>query len=376
MPDKPKIEELESIRGLAALLLVLYHIPRWNQSFDITIIRNGYLMVDLFFVLSGFVIYTAYSTEIESRKDLLRFQFLRFGRLYPVHLFFFFVFLLIELAKYFAQLKFGISSPNSQPFRENNLTALIQQIFLVQAIGPTGNETTFNGPAWSISVEFYTYLVFGLVVLYAARFKNGIFAAAFVASLLLLISKNAFGFDNLLRCYTGFFLGCIIAYATIESKFSLPGYISLLAFVLVVLFLALKLDRKYDIGIFFLAAFLIFALVSSGSGFLKAILNLRVLTWLGTISYSVYMSHMTVEWTANQALRVFLKRPEVYIDGISVPTLSFFETTVAYIFIVATILLVSAAVYNYLEKPLRERSRRFANSNLEGSSPRQLLSSS
>jgi peptidoglycan/LPS O-acetylase OafA/YrhL len=340
--------------------LVLYHIPRWNQSFDITIIRNGYLMVDLFFVLSGFVIYTAYSTEIDSRKDLLRFQFLRFGRLYPVHLFFLFVFLLIELAKYFAQLKFAISSPNSQPFRENNLTALIQQIFLVQAIGPTGNETTFNGPAWSISVEFCTYLVFGFVALYFARFKNCIFAAAFAISLLLLISKNAFGFDNLLHCYTGFFLGCIIAYAKENSQVLLPSYISLLAFMLVVFFLAFKLDRKYDIGIFFLAAFLIFALVSSGPGFLKAILNLRVLTWLGAISYSLYMSHMAVDWTVNQTLRVFLRRPEVYVDGISMPTLSFSETALAYILIVPTILVVSAGVYKYLEKPLRERSRRFA----------------
>jgi peptidoglycan/LPS O-acetylase OafA/YrhL len=51
-----KIEELESIRGLAALLVVFFHIPKWNIMFDIGIINNAYMMVDLFFVLSGFVI--------------------------------------------------------------------------------------------------------------------------------------------------------------------------------------------------------------------------------------------------------------------------------------------------------------------------------
>lgn len=159
-----KIEELESIRGLAALLVVFFHIPKWNTLLDIGIINNGYLMVELFFVLSGYVIYTAYAHKIINRNDLFRFQFLRFGRLYPVHFVFLVAFIFIEIAKYIAQSKLGITSPNTQPFRENNLTAIIQQLFLVQAIGPTHNTTTFNGPAWSISVEFYTYLVFGMCV--------------------------------------------------------------------------------------------------------------------------------------------------------------------------------------------------------------------
>lgn len=126
--NQPKIEELESIRGLAALLVVFYHIPNWNPLFDIGIIRNGYLMVELFFVLSGFVIYSAYAGRIGSSKDLMRFQFLRFGRLYPVHLLFLLVYVGFELAKYIAQSRLGISSPNSQPFRENSLMALVQHV--------------------------------------------------------------------------------------------------------------------------------------------------------------------------------------------------------------------------------------------------------
>jgi peptidoglycan/LPS O-acetylase OafA/YrhL len=53
-----KLVELESIRGLAAILVLFFHIPAWNaRIYEINAIRNGYLMVDLFFALSGFVMY-------------------------------------------------------------------------------------------------------------------------------------------------------------------------------------------------------------------------------------------------------------------------------------------------------------------------------
>jgi len=58
IPTIEKYEELDSIRGIAALLVVFEHIPNWNESFfNFVIFRNGYLMVELFFVLSGFVIF-------------------------------------------------------------------------------------------------------------------------------------------------------------------------------------------------------------------------------------------------------------------------------------------------------------------------------
>ena len=102
-PHLAKINELESLRGLAALLVVFFHVPKWNSFLNVGIINNGYLMVELFFVLSGFVIFNAYSNNIKSKRDLMRFQFLRFGRLYPVHILFLLILLLIEVAKYFAQ---------------------------------------------------------------------------------------------------------------------------------------------------------------------------------------------------------------------------------------------------------------------------------
>jgi peptidoglycan/LPS O-acetylase OafA/YrhL len=364
---RPKINELESLRGLAALLVVFFHVPRWNSFLDVGIIKNGYLMVELFFVLSGFVIFNAYGNNIKSTRDLLRFQFLRFGRLYPVHILFLLIFLLIEVAKYIAQFRFGIVSPNSQPFRENNFTALIQHIFLVQAIGPTGNPLTFNIPSWSISVEFYTYLVFGCVVLLLGRngYRYLIFSVIAIASIVLLASAATFGFDDMLRCLAGFFIGCLTAVAVKNVPLKVPRFASVILFLAIVAFLQFKPSKSYDIAIYFLTAGLLGALVLQKSGLLNSVLRLNIFVWLGSISYSLYMSHQAVEWVANQIFRVVLKAPEVIASsGRSIPDLSGFTAILGVAFIVILSLVVSALVYRFVEKPMRKKSREFAFSRL------------
>jgi peptidoglycan/LPS O-acetylase OafA/YrhL len=366
-PQRRKINELESLRGLAALLVVFFHIPKWNSSMDVGIINNGYLMVELFFVLSGFVIFNAYGKNIESTRDLVRFQFLRFGRLYPVHILFLLIFLLIEIAKYVTQSKFGIVSPNSQPFKESSFTALIQHIFLVQAIGPTGNHNTFNVPSWSISVEFYTYLIFGGIVLLGRKgYRDLIFLIIAIASVVMLASAATFGFEDLLNGLAGFFVGCLTAVIVQNMTLKVSRVLSLILFLAIVAFLQIKTSKTYDVAIYFLTAGLIGALVLQKNGLLNSVLRLNILTWLGAISYSLYMSHAAVEWVANQIFRVILKVPEVIAaSGRSIPQLSGYSAFLGVSFIVILSLVVSSLVYKFVEKPFRERSREFAFSRLK-----------
>ena len=356
--SQTKVQELESIRGLAALLVVILHMSQWNSSFyNCGIIRNGYLMVELFFVLSGYVIYYSYSAKITNGKQLLRFQFLRFGRLYPVHLLFLSIFVVIVMAKYVAN-KFGVVSPNTQLYSTSDiLPALIENIFLVQAIGPTGHALMFNAPSWSISVEFYTYLLFAVVVLFFKKLKDIIFSALFLISILLLINQSTFGFDALLNCYTGFFLGCLTAKLKETTKINVPSIFSIVSFVGLLIFLSIKPKFEFDYLTYFFTAALIFTLVSSSKGILKRLLNVKALTWLGTISYSVYMSHFAIVWMANQFFRFVLKKPQGIIDGVNVPQLSFLEAVIACFLIVSIVLIVSNLVYEYIEKPLRLKSR-------------------
>lgn len=364
LPTPQKIEELESLRGLAAFLVVFFHIPKWNPILDIGIINNGYLMVELFFVLSGFVIFNAYSDKIDCRTDLLRFQFLRFSRLYPVHIIFLLAFVLIELVKYVAVMKLGISSPNSAPFETNNIAAFIKNIFLISSVLPYQSQS-FNYPAWSISVEFYTYLIFGLSILLGRRVKNTLFALVAVAALVMLATEVTFGFTYLLRCFSGFFVGCLTANVTKNLKLRMPSYISLALLAVIVVFLQLKTTKDFDLLIYFLTAALIASLVLSQEGFLKTLLNLKALTWLGAVSYSVYMSHAAIVWATNQVIRVISKRPEIIgANGKSYPQLSQLDSLIACVVVVLCVLLTSALVYNFIEKPIREKSRRFAFSKL------------
>jgi peptidoglycan/LPS O-acetylase OafA/YrhL len=365
LPNPRKIEELESIRGIAALLIVFFHFPKWNPLFDIGIINNGYLMVELFFVLSGYVIFSAYGEKIYSTKDLLRFQFLRLGRLYFVHLTFLMIFLAIEIGKYIASTKIGGQGIRTIPFSDNNLTAFLQQIFLAQAIGPTGNALSFNGQAWSISVEFYTYLLFALIILLFRKVKLQIFSALIVMSLLLLATKSTHGFEGVLKCLAGFFIGCITAYLTKKSTLALPSYCSAIIFASIVLFLQFKPFQQFDIAIYFLTAALIATIALAPKGLLNTMLKHRVLTWLGVISYSVYMSHSFALWvTANMFKRVF-KRPEVRaLDGSWVLSLSATEAIAAISFTLLFVLAISQLTYRFIEQPTREKSRRFAFTRL------------
>jgi peptidoglycan/LPS O-acetylase OafA/YrhL len=365
-PHRLKINELESLRGLAALLVVFFHVPKWNSALDVGIINNGYLMVELFFVLSGFVIFNSYGNNIKSTRDLVRFQFLRFGRLYPVHILFVLIFLLIEIAKYIAQSKIGIVSPNTQPFRQNSFTALIQHIFLVQAIGPTGNHNTFNVPSWSISVEFVTYFIFGCVVLLGRnRFRYSTFLVIAIASVVLLASAATFGFEDILNGLGGFFIGCLTAVSVKNMTLKVSRVVSLALFLAIIAFLQFKTSKTYDVAIYFLSAGLIGALVLQKNGVLNSVLRFSIFTWLGAISYSLYMSHAAVEWIANQFFRVVLKVPEVIAaSGRSIPQLSGFAALLGLSFIVILSFVVSSLVYKFVEKPWREKSREFAFSRL------------
>ena len=359
-----RIEALDSLRGLAACLIVLFHLPKFNPILNISFVDNSYLMVEFFFVLSGYVIFNSYSNNIHSKIDLLRFQFLRVGRLYPVHLVFLIAFVLIEFAKYFSQQNFGIEI-KSQAFSTNNVMALVQQTLLLHAIGPTNNAITFNYPAWSISVELYTYLIFGVITLLADKGKNIWFLLIALTSVVLLGSQTTFGFDYVLRCLAGFFIGCLTATIVAKPIIKIPSYTSLIAFGCIVMFLHLKTSGQYDLFIYPLTSFLISSLVTSRECRLNQFLEVKVFAWLGALSYSIYMSHAFVIWFFEQIIkRLWKTAASPSAHGDLTNQLSAVETIFTCVAILATVCIVSSFVYRFIEKPMRDWSRRFAFSKI------------
>jgi peptidoglycan/LPS O-acetylase OafA/YrhL len=162
---------LDVLRGLAALAVVLYH---WQHFFytgstlgvitmdalplsrGLTIIySNGWMAVELFFALSGFVFYWLYSKKIsEGSISLRRFSWLRFTRLYPLH----FATLIMVIAG-----QWWMTKTQGDPFvyQFNDIKHFVLNLFFISSWG-LQNGNSFNGPIWSVSIEVLLYCLFYL----------------------------------------------------------------------------------------------------------------------------------------------------------------------------------------------------------------------
>src|SRR3954447_23968432 len=148
---------------MPTFLAVFPHNAWINCSF----FRSAWLLVDLFFVLSGIVMSLSYVRGDFGRFSLREFMLRRFARVYPLHLVTLLAALLFRLLRIgLVALGVVIAVPNA--FEVNNFYSFVLNIFLLHSMGFI-DYLSWNAPSWSISVEFYTYLVFGLVVLLAQR---------------------------------------------------------------------------------------------------------------------------------------------------------------------------------------------------------------
>ena len=85
--------KLESLRGIAACAVILFHSSFNFGSEPISFVKNSYLFVDFFFILSGFVMSYAYKNKIAQGLSFSNYILLRLGRIYPLHLFMLLVFI-------------------------------------------------------------------------------------------------------------------------------------------------------------------------------------------------------------------------------------------------------------------------------------------
>ena len=370
---------LESLRGVAALGVVLYHAVWANQITSLNFVQNGALMVDFFFVLSGFVIFHSYGNKLHSGVDVARFLWLRLGRVYPLHFTFLFVFVGIELAKLIAQRHFGVV-PNKLAFSTSNPYALLMNLLLIHSLGVLRHLVhTFNYPSWSVSTEFYTYVLFSGVRRVFTENRRFVLAAIALVALsagvllwLRIVPLTDAGYDyGFFRCVAGFFIGALIylAYDVLRGRHGTAdggsswAWLSIFTVVGTVVYLSsIDPDGRLTYLLPLLAALVILTVVLYPQRALMRVLSSPPLAWLGRVSYSVYMAHAAIVWVMTQVLTLVLKFPEV--DGpdglvVATPPLAGMIALAVYVSIV---LVVSHFTYRWIEVPFRQASRRLAGS--------------
>jgi len=158
---------LDGLRIIAACAVVVLHYADYVKDhpagrFMVDHTHHFNLFVDLFFVVSGFVIASQYIGKVNDLASVGRFIWRRLARIYPLHLATLAFYLAVAAAIYFGLAK--TDNPARYP-----LSDVPAQLLLLHAVD--GQRLTFNFPSWSLSAEIFCYLLFPTVALLAARHK-------------------------------------------------------------------------------------------------------------------------------------------------------------------------------------------------------------
>lgn len=357
-PAEPRADlpALTGIRGLAAWFVVLYHIRLGAASYLPAganfVLSRGYLAVDLFFMLSGFVLWLNYSDRL--RRDgfeaVPRYLARRVARIWPLHLF------ILALTVIFAAIlaATGKLNPDHYPWAELPL-----HVLLVHNWGFT-SALTWNDPSWSISGEAAAYLLFPLIVL-AVDWRRLSPGWAIAALLLLAVSLSAImGWNGayildreiprfgLLRAVSEFGMGTILC-ALWKRWCSTPRLTALLAGALAagapLLGFAAGAPETLVVPLFLAGLLLAVALTADRGG---NPLAARPVHYLGEISYSTYLVHF---------LLYILFKILFVDDPANVPPI------LIGFFLLLT-LMASAALYHGVERPAQRALNRLFDRRL------------
>jgi peptidoglycan/LPS O-acetylase OafA/YrhL len=367
---------LDSLRGLCACLVALMHFPSGGPVFDSPLIRHSYLMLDFFFVLSGFVIAHSYGHRLGSLRQVKMFLCLRFGRIYPLHLMMLFVLLALESLKLLASM--GTSMVPAvvafaPPWR--GVESVLANITLLNGFG---FYNTWNIPSWSIAIEFFAYAAFALAATTGLLSHRRLACAAALAIVVLTLFAGPdmdvlYGW-GVLRCLAGFSVGVLVHRMLVRTpghadEQTLAGsWLQEAGMILAVLaFVAWAGDTRasFVAAPLFAVAVAVFA---RERGAISRMLATRSMTRLGELSYSIYMIHMPLQYLFIKCAFGFEKMsglPLTRLDTSSaIPTRFIADDaligTLAYVAMLLLVVGVSMLSRRFIEVPGQRVARAFA----------------
>ncbi|TDE11262.1 acyltransferase family protein [Dyadobacter psychrotolerans] len=295
---KQHFEILDGLRGVAALAVVIFHFMEWvytdpSKNF----IGHGFLAVDFFFCLSGFVIGYAYDDRIK-KTGIISFFIARIIRLHP----------LVVAGSVLGLLAFLFDPFGGHPelySKSKIILAFFCSLFLIPlpVIADRGfNLFSFNAPAWSLFWEYAANIVYALVLYRISRSYLLLMTVLSAAAICFVAYRSG----NLLGGWSGptFWDGCArISYSfsaglliyrsnwIIKNKLGFIGLAVLLLLAFVVPFSKWNwLSEPLSVLFYFPL------LIALGAGSILTPGLKKICIFSGRISYPLYMTHYAVLW--------------------------------------------------------------------------------
>mgnify|MGYP001212951743 CR=1 FL=1 len=309
---KKILNHIQFLRGFSVILVFFYHLKL--QYFD-----YGFLGVDIFFVISGFVITSLIYSEIESTKkfNFLNFYIKRFKRIFPV--LFFVISISLLFIVFFQPLDLFL----------NNL-----RVYFLSLIGISNFyylfskknyfDTVFDDPfahTWSLGVEEQFYIIFPLFLFLLLNIKSYFKFIFFIIFIIILgLSFSIFFQENIklifyspLFRFWEFLVGTLTFFLSNKIKFK-NNNLSLL--ILIILIIFILIPKNISLPIITIATCLlasIFILIYEKKKIVNLIIENRLFIFLGNISYSFYLWHLPVIYFYDlYFLKSFLRVPLLF----------------------------------------------------------------
>lgn len=342
-----------------------FHMHLVGSVTELEFFRGSSIFVEFFFVLSGFVLTHGYGF----RKDLKFTVFMkaRFFRLYPLHIFMFSVFVLLEFGKLVAYKYAGFTF-NNIPFTGHTaIGEIIPNLLLIQSWTPFTEHLSYNAPSWSISIEFYLYVLLFFSVVVFSKFKKYIWVLLQFIAFYLIASESDILVSPVLRGLSCFFGGALtylvykkVAYIQVTKLLGSVVEIAIISFIIAIVQSKFQYQGIATTVLFYIAI-LVFAFES---GIVSSFLKLKSFQEAGKLSYSIYMTHSAILFCLISIMIILQKFTGIelapMLNGVRYLT-SGYEVINNFIvlLILAFVILISRLTYKHVELKWQIKGKTF-----------------
>ncbi len=360
---KQEIYALTGLRGIAATMVMFYH---FNASHLLTagaiknFLGHGYLMVDLFLILSGFIIAMTYGNRFSQSihwSEVKTFLVRRIARVYPLY------FLMTITAGILVAIQWMDHWPGP--------TVLNSAIINLTMLQSLLHVPSLDTPAWSVSAEWVANLLFPILALLCLR-RSWLWVAILgvisYVTLPVLVHlpalmnepKRAGLLDiwnystvyPVIRCIADFILGIIVLRVSqltwVRQLISFNWIAPVLLFVIIVLMCI----KQADIWIVALFPLLILTLISDTNR-VSCFMGSKLIYRLGEISYAIYLIHNQMNYFMLALTKKLMAIGFGYIMAYTVAMLAF----------ATIVILLADLAYRFIEKPARNYINEFTTQN-------------